>query len=171
MRRTLFCLAVIVVFSIGSVPFSLQAHTTGFSHEETIGNYHVDIGYDPEIPRAQDRLLLDLGLLDTAGMAVPFTHVWVRIEQDGKTVLATGVGRATYGPTTLFMMTPATVAPLTVHVRFELEGEKLVETSFELPMQAGKDSAAVPGWALGAPLGLFIGAIGMFIALRRQKTG
>src|SRR3989344_1729945 len=74
------------------------AHSEGTSLEKQVGDYVVDIGYEPEELRTGERLLLDFNLLSTEGSPVDFTSVWVRLESEGETLLATWVANPESGP-------------------------------------------------------------------------
>src|SRR3989344_1463756 len=83
------------------------AHSEGTSLEKQVGDYTVDIGYEPEELRTGERLLLDFNLLSTEGSPVDFTSVWVRLEEGGESVVATGVAKPAVGPATLLLKLPA----------------------------------------------------------------
>lgn len=88
------------------MPSMLSGHNSGASLKKSVSPYIVDIGYDPVSPVAGGRLLFDFTLVDTALMSIPFDYVWVRIEKDKRTILATGITKAEYGPTALLFAIP-----------------------------------------------------------------
>ncbi|PIR83810.1 hypothetical protein COU18_02385 [Candidatus Kaiserbacteria bacterium CG10_big_fil_rev_8_21_14_0_10_51_14] len=171
--------ASILVFLciILAVPLSFaSAHGLGASLEREVEGYYVDVGYDPDPLRASRSVRFDFELYDVPATTDPastesidYTSVWVRLEQEGRTILATGVAKALWGPTTLLMDLPETAGPLTIDVRFERGEDVLVGTSFTLnveqsPEQAGiSNSPVFPG--IG---GLVVGALLTFLLFRRR---
>lgn len=151
-------------------PLLLFAHSMGVSHEETIGEYYVDIGYDPEVLRAGERVVFDFGTLTKKTAPVDFDYVWVRLMSDEKTVFASGIARAAYGPTSLLYTVPReTQSELRVVARYQLGDDALAETTFSLPVQQYKDVSWL-WWALAPFLLTCAGALlGFFISYRRGK--
>lgn len=124
------------------VPFVAGAHDMGASFEQEVGEYRVDIGYDPMQPQGGDRLLFDFaGLMKLSGETVDFDYVWVRVEYAGTTLLATGIARAEFGPTSLLLALPEDVqGEIVVHARYQESGDAIVVTSFPLIVDASSDS-------------------------------
>src|SRR5262249_54384723 len=95
-----------------------EAHATGVSYVATSSPYVVDIGYQPQTPAPSDPLVFDFRLTDEKSQQpVSFDNVWVRIEDDAGTVLATGVAPQALGPTSLLLSTP-NAKNLVVHARY-----------------------------------------------------
>lgn len=142
-------LACIVVLT----PLGAIAHNLGASHEEIVGQYLIDIGYDPIAPVGGDQLLLDLNLWDKEKeQAVEFSSAWVRIEREGKTLLATGVHRPEFGAMTVLTRLPPEGGEVLVSVRFESGLESIAETRFPLTVAPEEKPA------IGVRESFFIGA-------------
>lgn len=154
--------AVFAMLMLASAPGLVRAHVVGSSYEQQVGDYTVDIGYDPGAAVPGGRMLLDFRLRDTAsGVAVPFDDVWVRVGQGKETVLATGVMQPPLGPTTVVLMAPPLGEDLVVNVRYEKRGDALAEASFSIPYDPAAKSAS-----LFNPLSLGVGALaGAVLAL------
>lgn len=150
-----------------------RAHVVGQSYEEQVGDYTVDIGYDPGAALPGGRLLLDFKLRDTvSGVEVPFDDVWVRVEQDKQTLLATGVMQPELGPTTAIIMAPPLGSSLVVSARYEKGGTPLAEASFSIPYDPAAKSASLfnpLSLALGAVLGAVL-ALGAALSVRRYLS-
>ena len=110
----------------------VNAHVTGASFENTIGEYVVDVGYDPAQVQAGDRLVLDF-TIKKDGKPVDFDTVWVRIKSSDTTLLATGIARAELGATTLLYNVPKDVRELSISTRFEKGEDWLAVGEFSLP--------------------------------------
>ena len=116
------------------------AHSEGASLEQAVGEYVVDIGYEPAEVMAGERLVLDFNISKGGeGGDVAFDSVWVRIAGE-ETLLATGIVHADIGATTLLFVIPEDVSELTIGTRFEKDGEVLANTEFTLPVSAQKRS-------------------------------
>jgi len=152
-------------------PLFASAHATGVSIEKRIGEYVVDIGYDTPQPVAGSRIILDFALSDTASTTVPFEYVWVRLEHEKQTLLATGIAQAEFGPTSLLYMLPETLSgDLAVHVRYQSGNTALAETDFVIPVSEPPRSAAdYTPYAMAALLGaLLTGGIVLILVRRRM---
>jgi hypothetical protein len=144
MIRTLFFVAIVAWVVGGSSV--LSAHTEGASFEQAVGAYTIDVGYEPEKPTTAERVVFDFDLRDTDDARVDFDTVWVRLEQDQRLVLATGVNRNAVGGATLVWVPPmAGEAHMTV--RYMRAGNVLSESTFVLPVTEGAESSVVPGVA------------------------
>lgn len=154
--------AILTLAVLWCVPGFVKAHVVGTSYEQQVGEYTVDVGYDPGAALPGGRMLFDFKLRDTAtGVEAPFDDVWFRVEQDKQTVLATGVMQPLLGPTTVVLMAPPLGGDLLVNVRYEKGGEPLAEASFPIPYDPVAKSAS-----LFNPLSLGLGAIaGALLAL------
>ena len=151
------------------VPLVASAHSDESSFETRVGAYTVDIGYDPATAQAGERLLLDFKLLDAQEYDVAYDQVWVRVEQSGNTILATGVARATLGPTTVLLLTPSESGPLTISARYEKGGKPLAESSFMLAVVSEATSTKLLPLAIGL-LALCIGAASTFLIMKRSDS-
>lgn len=163
---------VVALASVGAA----YAHTTGVSREIPVGKYIIDAGYDPEAPRAGDRFLLDLNVLDMATRErLPFSDVWVRIvdEKTRATLFAAGIAYADIGPTTVLLQLPTKVSnSIAISMRFEKGEDTMAEGTFTLPIAPETrnytDFAGVFGGA-GAAL-VVIGAVYWFRSRSRRTV-
>lgn len=167
MKFRLFVLIFLTVASVLSITNSVFAHSEGASFEKQAGGYIIDIGYEPENPQAGQRLLLNFSLLDTEERPEDFTSVWVRLEDGGESVVATGVAKPALGPATLLMKMPS-AGELTLYARFERSGTVLAEASFPLSVGEGEQSSSgkSDNWLLSALAGLIVGAVGVYLLKR-----
>ncbi len=117
-----------------------SAHSSGASFEMIEGQYLIDIGYDPVTIVERDRVVLDMELWEASSKdassrtSVPFTRVWLRLEHEGKTVMATGVGKPSFGPTT-YLFTAYAPGAWTLHVRYEDNDDVIVDTAFPFTVE------------------------------------
>ena len=151
-----------------------HAHMTGNSYEQIVGEgkYKVDIGYDPNQLVAGERAILDFNIRKMPGLEqVQFDDVWVRIVHDNDTLLATGVARMPFGPTTLLYVIPESVqGDLKLKMRFEKGDKTIVEMDFSLPVApARKPSVAYIPTLSVLFIGVLMGAVGILFA--RKFTG
>lgn len=161
---------VVFIAALVLAPGLLSAHNLGASHEEMVGEYLVDIGYDPASPVEDDRLLLDLNLWDAKKVeSIDFSSVWVRIENESGTLLATGVHKAEFGATTVLFRIPEGVTNVDVSVRFERGTDSLAEVKFLIPI--GSNDSWYERWsgALYALFGLLFGVGGALYTSRFLK--
>lgn len=145
-----------------------SAHATGTSFEKIVGDgaYKVDVGYDPSQLQAGERAVFDFNIKKLPGQEqVQYDHVWVRIVHGTDTLLATGVAKMPFGPTTLLYVIPSTVTgDLTVNIRFEKGDTAIAETDFTLPVSPPANSGNVSFSLLLAGIaGLCVGAGAMFV--------
>ena len=154
-----------------ALPGILCAHGAGVSFEQVVGDYVVDVGYDPAQPVSGDRLIFDFNLLSpVTSTNVPFDYVWVRLEHQTRTLLATGIVHAEYGPTSLLFTVPRDVTgDLTVKVRYQQSDDTLAEATFQLPVaeqrKVFKDFAPLIG-AIAAGLAAGLAAAIVFMKFR-----
>lgn len=157
-----------------SLPLLAYAHTTGSYVEKQVGEYILDIGYDPAQLIAGDRVIFDLGVLRADRSPIEYDNVWVRLVQGSTTLLATGIARQEYGPTTLLYRLPQESAePLVANLRFELKDGTHLESSIELPVSALSGPFYTKTWVLCvavAALGALAAAAAFSMARRRSAT-
>lgn len=166
--RNYFTVAIFLLLSVfggvTAVYTHTEAHNAGYSVEETIDGYIVDIGYNSEIVRAGEVVRFDFLLFDEAtGQEVPFTDVWFRLEREDKTIFAGPVAQPYFGTAgvSLEMNVP------TVHkvfARYQRGDESLVQMEFDLLVEAepvGLLDAEYQGWYVlyGVLAGLFAGSL------------
>lgn len=159
MRSLLFLLVPLLV----ALP--VAAHESGSSYETDINGYTVDVGYSTEEPTNEEVVAFDFQLQQDE-KEVPFTDVWVKIENDQKAVVfAGGMYRAEYGGARLSYRFPEAGA-YTINVRYEDDDAALAEVS--LPMTVTEEEQApllpVGTFAVGAVLG----ALGVYLYFRRR---
>lgn len=150
------------------------AHGTGGDFIKDQNGYTIDIGYTPQTFYAGETVNFDFTLKrDT--LKHEFTDVWVRITQDTKTVFATGVHSQDLGGTTLLYEFEKE-GGYVLHVRYQKDGESLVETEFPitvLPSEADSESnspkpvifiiVGLVAFILGTALGIIIGKTTKFL--------
>ncbi|NBV77734.1 hypothetical protein EBR66_06240 [bacterium] len=154
-------LLVLLLLSVGTPIF---AHTTGVSLEKKVGAYTIDVGYDPASPQVDDRIVFDFAFKNADGARAMFDSVWVRMTQNSKTVLATGIAHAKVGGTTLVWL-PARDGPLTLAVRYERAGEPLAEAAFDIPI-APKEESGYAWYGIALVIALSGGAIIWYVKKR-----
>lgn len=160
------CIATIL--SAGYV----SAHSTGYFFEQEVDAYRADVGYDPEIFTAGQRILLDIDLYEKGvdGKRVPFDSAWVRVTEGRMTYLATGVMRAKSGPTTVLLVLPEQIKEqVEIHVRYEKNEKSLAEVSFPIAVIHEKDHTVfIPYVAF--VLGLVVAGVGMLLFRARASS-
>lgn len=161
-----FALALLLI----ALPALSLAHGSGVSLEATVDGKVIDVGYDPEVLVAGERVVFDFTLYDeTKTTEIPFDRAWVRVEGDGAVLLSTGVGKAYIGPSTLLMHLPNPVPHATkLHVRFEEKGKPLASTSFDLAIQPAETPLIHPLSALMAGIVTGAGIVGALWAARSR---
>lgn len=156
-----FLLSIVAVLSL---PFMASAHAWGASLEKVIGDYHIDIGYEPPVLMGGDRVVFDFTLLQaTASTSVPFDYVWVRLRANDQAVLSTGVHKAELGPTSLLLeLAEETEGDLEVYVRYQKDDEKLTESEFVIPVLAYEDQDWWHEYAIAFGILVFGVCMGVF---------
>jgi len=148
------------------------AHGDGASFEAQVGEYFMDIGYEPEVPVAGETLLLDLNLWREQNVSrADFDSAWVRLSQDGKTVLATGVAKPDLGPMTVLVQLPEDAGDLSLDVRFEkrgLEDWVVAEKTFTFSSESQKSSPLTSENFIQIALGFALGALVAFLGMRAR---
>lgn len=157
----------ISVFFISSTP--VFAHGNGASFEKEIGNYSVDIGYDPEKLKSGLSERLDFGLSDkVSGSTVAFSDVWVRIEKDKNTIFASGIHNPKFGKAGLLYTFPE-VGTYTVSARFEDNDKIIVETSFDLAVSGSPKTAQTSPFSQQFVWGVFGVVLGLLLSKLIKK--
>ncbi len=145
-----------------ALPLFVSAHGDEASWEVPAGNVIADVGYDPEVFTAGTSARFDFNLktTDTAGTAVPFDEVWVRIKAKDDTYLATGLRKESFGPTTLVFLF-ATPGEYALYASFRnANGDEIAAATF--PITVGADSGGTNGlylYVLLAAAGVAIGVV------------
>lgn len=141
------------------IPSAASAHGAGASLEKEVGQYKVDIGIDPEFPMGGDRMVFDFDLLEKDATPVTFDYAWVRLEQGGKLLFASGIRRADIGPTSLLYLLPAEAeGELAISVRYQKGERSLAEADFRLPVESREEPYVWLPLAVSALLGAILGA-------------
>jgi hypothetical protein len=170
MRRTL----VIALISLAT-PLIVSAHTTGASWNSEVGQYTVDVGYDPVTFTAGEYTRFDFLLWRGAantGEEAPYAQIWVRItQQDGKhTVLATGIWHQPIGPTTLlYEFQEPGVYTLETSYR-DVDGNDIAVASFPISVASPRSSsrALIPS-AIAFIAGCCCGGVLFLLSLRYRN--
>lgn len=165
MQRLTIALALVSLI----VPMGLSAHGAGASVEREVGNYVVDIGYEPAEIIAGESVRFDFALYTRDGAAAPFDRVWLRVEWEGWIVFAGGISRASLGTTgATVRLTEA--GPHALTVRFEKEGEPIAELETEIAVAPGEDAPMDLPWWASVLIGLGALAAGALLG-RRMRRG
>ncbi len=166
--------AFIVALSSFFFVQSLFAHGEGASFEKEIGDYIVDIGYDPEKLEVGTPVKLDFELSKKVSKEnVPFSSVWVRVEKEKQTVFASGIHRPEFGKTGL-LYTFGEPGTYTISARFQNNEDNIAETSFtlavsEAPSLGGK-SRTPDKSVLWGMFGLIVGVVLGFVIKRKADN-
>ncbi len=165
-----FAIALVISIFFFSAQ-SVFAHGSGGSFEKGIGNYLIDIGYDPEKPETGVPVRLDFELFDKILSAdAPFSNVWVLIEKEKQTVFTSSIHRPEFGKTGL-LYTFGEPGTYTISARFQNNEDNIVETSFPLDVLSaspldGKSSESDTSFLWGV-FGLLVGAVLGFVIKRK----
>ena len=161
--------AAVVAVSYGSFAPQVRAHALGASLEATSSPYFIDIGYDPLEFTTGFNSRFDFELRDLSRDLLDYGHVWVRIAQGKRTVLATGIAHQSLGPTTL-LYTFDQPGDYTLNVSYREGGDVLAEATFPLKVYPDPEESTVSLAALAAFLGgLIAGAAVLWGAIRLKK--
>jgi hypothetical protein len=161
---------------IACSPAIACAHTEGESYEAVVDGYAIDIGYDPQHLKPGRLLTLDFALSEVADASTSkkalFDSVWVRVDNDTKVFLATGITRAREGGTKLLFRIPEEMeGDMNFHVRYERGGAPMAETSFPLSVDSTHTTLERVIGAMRYLFAFFLGALGYKqIRLRRMHT-
>ncbi|OGZ44901.1 MAG: hypothetical protein A3C84_00870 [Candidatus Ryanbacteria bacterium RIFCSPHIGHO2_02_FULL_48_12] len=174
-KLAVVCLVVSIFFMSGFFLFStttVSAHGTGKSIERVMGDYLVDIGYDPDPLRAGENSVFDFVLKSGVDKKeIPFTHVWVRLETGSGIVLAAGLKKAELGKTSLLYNFPVS-GEYQLVARFQDGDKTLVEVSVPVAIAPSALEApqAIPSILLLEWGGIFLlGAIIGIVGARMHK--
>ncbi len=120
------------------------AHGNENSFEKVIGAYFVDIGYTNDAvtnsPLQLDFEIYKSNNSTSTGNKAPFSDVWLRIEKDNVTMLATGIHRPEFGNAGILYV-PQKEGVYTIHFRFENDNATLVESSFDIQVASDQSIA------------------------------
>jgi hypothetical protein len=158
---------------IFAAPFLALAHGAGAYYETTVGDYIADVGFSTPAPEEEESVIFDFQLrgintTSISGSDAEFTDVWVRIESEGKTVLATGIYNADFGGPRLSYLFPGEGA-YTIYVRYENSSETLAEVSFPMTVVPASGSQKDVGSVLYALTGIVGAIVGFLLAILFKK--
>ncbi len=167
----ILCGSVFVV-AILFLGVSAEAHTTGASFEKPVGKYIVDVGYDPGTFVIGESIRFDFELKEQKDLAsVHFAQVWVRILEEGSTVLATGIHRGEYGnPTLLYTFAQPGKYVLEASFRDVADNDIAVQ-QFPISVSADPNNTSSVTFitpALVFLFGAFVGALAIVIRTHRK---
>jgi hypothetical protein len=174
--RTAPVLLAALAAALFSLPLLAHAHSTGAFWGVQDGAYTLDVGYEPATfvagRYARFDFLLWKGPADT-GTSEEFAQVWVRImDADKQTLMAGGIWRQPYGPTTL-VFTFAKPGQYVLETSYrDADGDDIAVATFPITVEAD-GHAGIPFGSIGFFVaGLAAGGSALFIAGRRkQQTG
>lgn len=160
LKNILITTSVLLVGALGTS--TAGAHGSSTSWEVPVGQYVVDVGYEPEEFVAGQSTRFDFNLKqgsDEEALPAPFAEVWVRLKGVDATYLATGVRKQELGPTTL-LYTFGKPGPYTLEVSFRDEGGKEVAaTSLPISVADGDKGGTQSSWFVYSMLGAILGVV------------
>lgn len=162
--RFAYLLLLLTVFAL-----PVEAHESGESFESVIDGYTVDIGYTTAEPATDDVVAFDFQL-EKEGKVVPFSDVWVRIEDAQKVVVfAGGIHNSQYGGARMSYRFPE-AGSYTMSVRYEQGEVALAQVSVPMTVTgAAATDASTNAMVIGTILALVVGA-GVFAWYRRPRV-
>lgn len=157
---------LLVLLALALLPGSALAHGDAPSFETEVDGYRIDIGYSSASPTEDEALLFDFALASvSSGSDVPFSDVWVKIEDErGAVVFASGIHNAEFGGPRMSYRFPEG-GTYTVSARYENGPDALVEASFPLTVSSAADGVGNYGFGIG---GFLLGALLAVAVLRRK---
>lgn len=148
---------------------TVLAHGSGVSYEETKDGYLIDIGFTVAEPAAFEAVRFDLNLYPENNEPAEedlYTDVWVRIAQDRDLFFSGGINKPVFGATGFTYQFPK-AGTYEILIRFQKEGETVVETSFPMTVSGGGAGSSINPLVAGG-VGALLGVAGMFF-LRRKS--
>ncbi len=116
-----------------------EAHALDPSFEVQVGEYLVDIGYEPDPLTSETYARFSFELwLNERGNPVEYSHVWVRIMRDSTTLFASGIHRQAVGPTTLLYTFPDAGAYV-LDISYRTEDSEVAATEIPITVTRGAD--------------------------------
>jgi len=154
-------------------PGMTSAHQEGVSFDQVVGEYRVDIGYNPPSPQIGAPFVFDFDLFQssaTSSIPVDFDSVWVQVKQNNIALYTTRVDKVPSEDATLSYVSQVS-GEITVYVRYERNNQTLVETIVPISIiDEHADSARILLFALTGGTGLFVGVVvGLSISPRRRE--
>ena len=157
-------IALVVLGTVGLIPCSAIAHSWGTSYEAEDNGYALDIGYSSPAPEAGESVIFDFEILQGSERFRDFTDVWVRIEGERGTVLATGVHNADFGGARLSYVFPEP-GEYTVHVRYQNNDDAIADTEFPISVvgEVGSAPSSAGGFSSSNLISIAIGLLLGFV--------
>lgn len=145
-RRHAYYIVPVLLLALLFVSSAMvHAHGAGAEITDSVNGYIVDIGLSSEGFTAGDLSRFDFVLIDEeTGEEVPFSDVWVRINQGREVFLATGIHRPELGQTGISYAFPS-AGEYQVNIRYQRDGETLAEYTFPVTVTGSSEG--------GSPLG------------------
>lgn len=151
-----------VVMYVGvvlSMPLFTFAHAYGASLERTVGGILIDIGYSEEEIAVGEPVNFDFNVYDAAtGEEIPYTDIWVRLQQERDIFFAGGIHRPSIGATTMVYQF-AEPGVYTFAVRFQNDMESVAESEFTITVAESSSSAAAMTLVGAGVLALISGCV------------
>lgn len=168
----LLSIAFVTLFS----PAAAFAHSAGYSFEQKVGNYKIDIGYDTKPIEANAPVTFDFNIKDVkTDEYLDFGDAWVRFENENTTYFATGVYRQPLGATTL-VYTFSKPGNYSMYVRFENKDQQIVEATIPITVNPNSEQDSnnplfqLPAVAIGLVLGIVLGTTLLTSGLLLRKS-
>ena len=178
MRHSLRYVSALIIVILFALPTSVFAHYAGYSFEQKVGNYKVDIGYDTKPIEANAPVTFDFNIKDIkTDEYLDFGDAWVRFENENTTYFATGVFRQPLGATTLVYTFPK-AGKYSMYVRFENQDKQLVEATIPVTVTPNSEEGStnsflqmntVIGIVIGVAAALILGGIVLFFGKKARK--
>ena len=165
-----FFVATTVLF-LSLSPLSVYAHSWGTSYETQDNGYSIDVGYSSPAPSIGESVIFDFEILRDGNRFRDFTDVWVRIENEKSTVLATGIHNADFGGARLSYTFP-TSGEHTINVRYQNNDNSVASASFPITVvgsdsSVGSNDGLGPSHLIGVAIGLIIGFVVTSLFVRK----
>jgi hypothetical protein len=158
----------IMIFAIAG---SAYGHGFGQSFEKVVDNYMIDVGIDALDLVAGEPMRFDFVLWNKDRTETPeFTDAWVRIAPaDRGIVFAGNLHQPEFGSTGMTYMFPK-AGDYELTVRFQQNGEPIVEASFPLKVSAGASdtSGSWQNSLMGIFIGIIIGSAAVWFLKRKR---
>lgn len=170
MKYLLCILTVAALLNIFANPQQALSHASGISFEQVVGEYRVDIGYDPAALVVGETDVFDFALFNAAtGEILHFDELWVRMVHDGRTILATGLRESAFGRTTLLYVFPYP-GEYAMQVSFRKDGETIAETLFPFSVSKQDASLIASNYAYLAVGSLFGACLAGVVLWRKRRS-
>lgn len=122
--------------------FLIHAHGAGFSIEEEMDGFFVDIGISEEDVLANEPVRFDFLLSDMEGLKVDFTDLWVRIYNEEGTFFAGNIHTPEFGPVGFTYVFPE-AGKYMVSARYQEKGEEIVEYAAPIEVMKGNEEESL----------------------------